>query len=214
MDLSRQFGRRKSKSDAPATPIAQAEAPTDGGTDSSSQNRRRGLFRRRRDRHEGSGEARPRGIAGIGASHSDTESHPRSTEEEKRRRAPGARSVAPMTRRTIGGGVNIGRSGAGNGGGIGAAVGGGGLLPHSVHGSPAGASKDSLSCPIPQPLHRIRSSGAVGEGGNLSQDPYFLPPLPLDTGGDGPERPSSRGDDDEEKEDIIWISVLIFVLKI
>lgn len=178
--------------------MAHTDTPTDVATDSSTQNhRRRGLFRRRRGRHEGSGEGRSRTGPVVGVSHSDTESRPRPMEEEKRRRKTGARSVAPTTRKAFAGGL-VGPNGAA--GGHGAGNGGGVDLSASVRslngigGAPGGGggNRDQVFCPMPQPLHRIRSTGAVDEGGGLSQDPDFFPPIPLPD--EGTERPSPRGE--------------------
>lgn len=180
----RLFGRRKSKTDS-ITPTESGLESNDGSRRNSIVvTRRRGLFRRRR-----TSSSPPERTA-----HSDTESHSRLVNADRIQR--GSRTGTLSLKKPS--------SGGGGAGGIWSAAGTGFDSTNSsivrsgsnVKGSwgASASSKDLLSYPAPQPLHRIRSTGAAEDGGGLSQDPDFFPPIPLAENGEGTERPSARGE--------------------
>eukprot|EP00752_Nemacystus_decipiens_P011704 g10386.t1 len=159
--------------------------------------RKKGLFRRRRSgQHEpssaGTPDTRPisRSSSGVGISLSDTDTRRHTavvagTTSSSGHGYAGRRlnnGGAPASRSTFHGSGGIDhRSFHGGGGGS------------SRNGGGGGGGKEASLYPAPQPLHRIRSTGAAEEGMGLSQDPNFFPPIPL-ADGDGSERPSSRGE--------------------
>eukprot|EP00903_Cladosiphon_okamuranus_P015503 g14313.t1 len=149
--------------------------------------RRKGLFRRRRSaQHEP--PSRP---SGAGLSLSDTDTQPRSTAAA----AAAAAAAAGSARGGRQSGVHTSRSTFHGSGGIHHRSHHGGLSSRNSGsgGGGGGGGKEAFLYPAPQPLHRIRSTGAAEEGLGLSQDPNFFPPIPL-ADGEGSERPSSRGE--------------------